>query len=1063
MSGRIKKEQTASEAKMVGEESSGMGGIELINASAGSGKTFTLAKRVFDVLTREHESIAPSELAATTFTKKAAAELRERIRLQLLEKGENEAAQGIYDGFLGTVNSICARLLREYAIDAGLSPALDVMPEEDASRLFNIATSAALEAYSADINPIAYRLSCDGAGTNYAKTADWRDMVRSIVNHARVNLLDKTQLEECARESWTSLSEVLGEISQFDLDASLDRELQNTIELFNLIAVPAKTTKPAIDAVNDFAKRRNRSRELRWVEWLRLSKLKTAKDGQDAMEELRKAAGSVTQHPRFQADMQALIEMAFSCAARALKEYEEYKSAQGLTDFVDQETQVLQLAETNDAFRSSMRQRLGQMMVDEFQDTSPVQLALFLQLHNLADASIWVGDPKQSIFGFRDTDPQLMMSAAERMRQGDALKDSWRSKTVLVDFTNELFTKVFHTMKPEHVRLGIPEQRKDEAKGGWIESWNLTAGNQPDEAAVLADGVLNLLNEHKEVKRSGIAILCRGNKERKRIAAALERVGIRASASRGKLLETPECRLALAALRVMQDKKDTLALTEIVRYSPLHSSHADWISALIGNRIAAIASWEADPLIQSLTIERETLVQRTPLEALEAAIAAVQLEKTIALWGRAELRRANLDQLRLLCSNYRDHCLSRRAAATITGFLRFAEAASEGQAEGSGDDTVNIVTYHKAKGLEWPIVILSSLNTEARGGAFGVHVVPAAVFDPAHPLAGRRIRFWPWPFASQKNIDSLDAALADRPEKIYAEDKARDEACRLLYVGMTRAREGLILAVRKNVTAQKVELQHAWLNLLTDANNVPLLNLPLEPGESLLPLGDVEIPLRTLEYLIDANNDKDELNSGREYLPETEASAKEYPSARINPSKAESPDEDNTGINIETIANLGDRIHINGKPDPAHLGSAIHGFLAVDQTGMYPDRRLAIAERLLHRWGVDGAITPSDLLGIHDRLHRFIADRYPNCSIRREWPVTMRNEQHQLMQGRIDMLLEIEDGVVIIDHKSYRGSANLDQTEQGTSQLGKYSLAVHRALRKNAIALYLFEYLDADA
>ena len=87
-----------------------MKGIDLINASAGSGKTYSLTQKVSEKL---NKGLMPEALMATTFTNKAAAELRERIRLQLLKDGKPEEAQRIYDGFVGTVNSICARLLTE--------------------------------------------------------------------------------------------------------------------------------------------------------------------------------------------------------------------------------------------------------------------------------------------------------------------------------------------------------------------------------------------------------------------------------------------------------------------------------------------------------------------------------------------------------------------------------------------------------------------------------------------------------------------------------------------------------------------------------------------------------------------------------------------------------------------------------------------------------------------------------------------------------------------------------------------------------------------------------------
>ena len=151
-----------------------MKNVELINASAGSGKTYSLTARIVDYL---KSGLAPEALIATTFTNRAAGELRERIRAQLLHNQQMTEANRIYDGFIGTVNSICARLLQEYALEAGMSPAVEVMSEEDGGRLFQIAIDSVINAEAAKMEPAARRLNLTGEGSGYMKKQDWRDDV----------------------------------------------------------------------------------------------------------------------------------------------------------------------------------------------------------------------------------------------------------------------------------------------------------------------------------------------------------------------------------------------------------------------------------------------------------------------------------------------------------------------------------------------------------------------------------------------------------------------------------------------------------------------------------------------------------------------------------------------------------------------------------------------------------------------------------------------------------------------------------------------------------------------
>src|SRR6056297_261778 len=176
-----------------------MNNIQMINASAGSGKTYNLTNRILESI---KDGLDPEALMATTFTKKAAAELRERIRVRLLQEGYADEANRISDGFIGTVNGICARHLKEYALEAGMSPAVETMPEEDSTRIFNISIDGVIEKYAKSIEPLAKRMELDGGGSGYSQRADWRDYVKRVVDLARGNRISSKALGDCALASW---------------------------------------------------------------------------------------------------------------------------------------------------------------------------------------------------------------------------------------------------------------------------------------------------------------------------------------------------------------------------------------------------------------------------------------------------------------------------------------------------------------------------------------------------------------------------------------------------------------------------------------------------------------------------------------------------------------------------------------------------------------------------------------------------------------------------------------------------------------------------------------------
>src|SRR5262249_20682399 len=135
--------------------------LKVIYASAGTGKTHRLSKAYLQSLETTKDSVGALGIIATTFTKKAANELSERVRLMLLEEGNWQAAQEVLIGYLGTVNSVCGRLLSEYAIEAGLSPDATVIGEEQLAAVFSVAVDIVINDFAEEIDSAANRLQIE--------------------------------------------------------------------------------------------------------------------------------------------------------------------------------------------------------------------------------------------------------------------------------------------------------------------------------------------------------------------------------------------------------------------------------------------------------------------------------------------------------------------------------------------------------------------------------------------------------------------------------------------------------------------------------------------------------------------------------------------------------------------------------------------------------------------------------------------------------------------------------------------------------------------------------------
>ena len=156
--------------------------FKIISAGAGSGKTFRLTSELVGLLASGQ--VRPSGIIATTFTRKAAAELQERLRVRLLAANMPEAADALSNSLIGTVHGLGIKLLRRFAFEAGVSPLVDILPDGDEQLIFNQSLSASLSMELIE----EMDLLCDRLGYNAkAGSFDWRRELRAIADLARAN------------------------------------------------------------------------------------------------------------------------------------------------------------------------------------------------------------------------------------------------------------------------------------------------------------------------------------------------------------------------------------------------------------------------------------------------------------------------------------------------------------------------------------------------------------------------------------------------------------------------------------------------------------------------------------------------------------------------------------------------------------------------------------------------------------------------------------------------------------------------------------------------------------
>lgn len=1000
--------------------------VTMVSASAGTGKTYHLTSEITD---RIQSGLTATEIMATTFTKKAAAELQERISARLLEQAGPAdrsharslqlAAQQLPASLIGTVNSVCGQLLQEYAIDAGLSPALEVIPEEQLRGIFHLAVDSVLADHASGLLPIARRMGTDEDSPYDSQT--WQDTVRSIVDAARTNLLSSTDLAACADRSWAGIRELLDEPAEDERPVWLREMRAGRAELDKL----AKTgldadgkqagtgTKGFVEQYPKILQKIDGAttvEDTSWETWRGFSGAAPVAPIKKIFWDLRtRIHSSLLTNPAFHSDIEQYIRRIFACAAACLDAYADFKRLHGLMDFVDQETLVLHLARTSDAFRSSFSQRISFLVVDEFQDTSPLQLELFLQLSGLVKEATWVGDPKQAIYEFRGTDPDLMQAVVDRVPNKRQLSESWRSRSAVIELSNAVFEPVFGTqgMPADSVRLDMPEVHKDWPKGS-LEAWVRAQTNDGDRLLATAVGVADLLSRRGDLKPADIAVLTRSNKDVDAISAALDGLGIRATRNPRKLNEAREVQLARAAMALVADERDTIALTELVALHPGHPSNGTWQQELLSavEPEAVHTNWAQHPQVRALAPIRDFAGTATPLEIYEAVIGALGLTNHIKSWTSPETRLRNLDAMRGVIDDYYEHCTALRAPGTLRGFLTFFASDNHPSAENAGPDVVNVMTYHKAKGLEWPVVVMEALDKDVRFAAFGTAVEQDGELDLEQPLRDRWIRFWPSPFPYKGS--PLDAAGQTSKVAVNAELRERNNTSRLMYVGMTRAKETTVLTAKSN--------QPQLLNLLGVSS---LMSWSGECEAGLLNIaGSPPLHARISAFDVQETVTDQAVNGAR-----FTDSAGLRPQPVHQPARLTASSEASSAYDAKVLltAQLGPRLAERGSEEWGAVGSAVHAYLGTQYSKLTSADQLHLAATIIERWNIGHVVAPDLLIQSGARLETYLNAKYPGWIHHREAAISWRSE-NRVMQGWIDLLLEGPEGCILIDHKTYPGT-----------------------------------------
>jgi ATP-dependent helicase/nuclease subunit A len=1042
-----------------------MNPIEFVSAGAGSGKTYRLTSIIADALSSG--SARASGILAMTFTLKAGAELRERARKTLVDRGRLDLATATGQARIGTVNAVCGQLLQRFSFELGLAPEQTVLDEVQSERMLRKALDEMLDE--------SHRDALVHFGKRFSFEDDaWDQPVKDVVNAARANGIDADTLRPIGlKNAQAMLAQWPQPVQGADLTAQLLQAVEQSHEKVGAhveerIAAggaPQKNTQEALDDLGD-ARRALQQGSWKWKTWVSLAKLNAGAKLRADVQPVLDAAAMHLQHPEFHRDVVEYLELVFDLAATTLASYEEAKRGAGAQDFTDQEMLFLRALEESEDVRSALSEELDLVLVDEFQDTSPIQLALFVELAKLAKKSVWVGDSKQAIYGFRGTDASLIASVVDAIPGwggvfGEPLTSSRRSVPSLVKLVNTIFAPAFPRLQPKEIELSPVRKEYPEGQAA-LQVWSLATRNADQHFEVLAPAIAQLLSSGVQVQdkdsdvwrpatAGDVAVLCRQNKHIPMVAAALNRWGIPCISSQPGLLSTPEALLVVACLRRMHDPADTVATAQVI--SLVDSTPADvWISDRLRHVQAdqSFSSWkvtgdDAHPLVRRLDAVKERLMALSPAEALSLAKAESGVCRIAAQWSSSpkevSARVANVEALMVMAETYESECRSRNRPATVAGLLQWLVEQARLETDNRAAATsgaVNVLTHHSAKGLEWPIVVLTGLDAPARSGLWSVRARTVGAFDAQQPLRDRFVHYWPLPYG--RNVPDILKQVQDSPFGQEMQQLALDEHTRLLYVSCTRARDVMVMTPLSKRAP-------AWTNQV----NASKLLFDGE-GDIVLPSGDA-VRRELLEF------GEDHLNQVPPQLPVAPRRwfADRAPEARkglwLRPSSALQGD-----YRFTLTEAVGTRIPLAADVDMAALGSAVHNVLALHLANPRVGAGLDEVERITARWGVAGAVAADAVLGQAQAMMAWVQRRWPGAPVYAEVPVEVKLSSGEVVRGQIDLLVKTTPGWVLVDHKSNpRGSsADDDIASAYGAQLDAYAGAVEEATGEPVVERWLF-------
>jgi ATP-dependent helicase/nuclease subunit A len=815
----------------------------VLEASAGTGKTSVLVGRYLNLL---RSGIDPANILAITFTRKAAAEMRERIVRELRQAAEQsvldrrrwlELRDRLSEIAISTIDAFCLSLLREFPLEADVDPGFDLADETEVPRLVAASLDRTMRILvnmarsDGDVALVLAQLGISRTREGLATLLDrrlvaWDALDRFLVRGPR----DLTSAGICAEATVAlhrALDSIPGGFDRFIGDGPAGHPryalfVRDARRLADLRDAPDRTIRAVLERVSGhFLTNEGKARKGNTIYPYNA----THYPSRDAMKRHRDAVMQAA--PLIEAAMFAFnrdLNVVLARGVRrmfaiALDQYRRALDERSVLDFSDVLQKAVELLRKMDEFSQSrfrLESRYHHVLVDEFQDTSRAQwelVSLVVRawgegLGVATSPSIFiVGDRKQSIYRFRDAEVGVLEQAAgfiDGLRPGGAARRSiarsFRAVPELLHFVNDLFTEMSQPAGAageftyeERDRFPVTDPPSDAIVHEPV--LGLAVAETPEEcAAAVADEVQAILQSGtvrdkttgaaRRARAGDIGILFRSRSSHREFEHELNLRGIPTYVYKGLgFFDADEIKDVVALIRYFADPSSSLRAAAFMRSRFVRLS--DIAVTRLAPGLAAALTGSAGPADPGRLLDDEDrrvldqargavrrwlgIADRIPPAELLDRI----LDETGYAFELAGLRRRqaweNLKKIRALLRRIQNSGYA--TLPRVAEHLMSLTGGDESNAVIEALDSVNLMTVHAAKGLEFPIVFVVNLAKGASGPPKPVRVSVDIHEEPSVSVG---------PFIS-------DTDEAER-------ERERHETRRLLYVASTRARDRLYLS-----------------------------------------------------------------------------------------------------------------------------------------------------------------------------------------------------------------------------------------------------------------------------